>query len=92
MQTVEAHVGRMESELKRWAAKLGELRSTGHAPDSEHNIDYQKRIDEMEAKYDAAEEKLDEAKAAGSTRWESFRSGIDSAWSELESAFRKLAN
>ncbi len=89
MQTVEAHVGRMERELKRWAAKLGELRSTGG---SEHNIDYQKRLDEMEAKYDAAEVKVDEAKAAGGARWESFMSGIDSAWNELEAAFRKLAN
>ena len=92
MQTMEAHVGEMEGELKRWAAKLGELRSQGHTRGGEMNLDYHQRLDAMEAKYDAAETKVDELKAAGSARWEVFRSGIETAWSELEAAFRKLTN
>jgi hypothetical protein len=92
MQIVDANVGTMEGELKRWAAKLGELRSRGHTVGGELNLDYHQRLDEMEAKYDAAETKLDELKTAGSARWETFRSGIESAWGELEDAFRKLTN
>ena len=92
MQIVDANVGKMEGELQRWAAKLGELRSRGHTVGGELNLDYHLRLDDLEAKYDAAETKLDELKAAGSARWEAFSSDIESAWSELEAAFRKLTN
>jgi hypothetical protein len=46
----------------------------------------------MRTKYETAEEKLAELKAAGSAKWETLQAGIETAWSELEAAFRKLAN
>jgi hypothetical protein len=92
MQTVEVDLRSMEAELMRWSAKLDELRSKTRAAGSEARFDYRKRLDEMSAKYDAAEEKLGELKIAGSAEWESCRSGIEDAWSQLADAFRKLAN
>jgi hypothetical protein len=92
MHTLAAHVARMEAELERWGAKLSELRSRGHTAGSEPNLDYHKRLDDIAVKYDAAAAKLDELKAAGSANWETFRSGIESAWTELGDAFRRVAN
>jgi hypothetical protein len=92
MQIVATSVARMEADLKSWGAKLHRLRLQGHAAGSEPNLDYHKRIDDMAAKCEAAGTKLDELKTAGSTKWESLRSGIDTAWSEVEAAFRRLAN
>ena len=92
MQTVEVDVGNMEAELMRWSAKLDELRAKARAAGSEAKFDYRKRVDDMSAKYEAAEEKLGELKAAGSAQWETFRGGIEDAWSELADAFRRLAN
>jgi Skp family chaperone for outer membrane proteins len=92
MRTVEAHVGTMEAELRRWGAKLDELMAKADAAGTEAKIDYRKRVDEMQEKYQAAQAKLAELKAAGSDRWEAFQAGIEAAWSELEDAFRKLAN
>ena len=92
MHTVQAQVARMEAELERWSAKLSELRSRGHRAGIEPNLDYHKRLDDIALKYDAAEEKLGELKDAGSANWETFRSGIETAWTELGDAFRRLAN
>ena len=92
MQTVEGDLGSMEAELSRWREKLAELRAKTYAAGSEAKFDYRKRVDDMGAKYEAAEEKLGELKAAGSAKWEIFRGGIESAWSELEAAYRRLAN
>ena len=92
MQIVAANVARMEADLRSWGAKLRGLRLQCHAAGSEPNLGYQARLDDMDAKCDAAEAKLDELKAAGSTKWETFRKDLETAWSEVEAAFRRLAN
>ena len=93
MQIVAASVARMEGDLRSWEARLHKLRLQDHtAADSQPSLDYHQRLDDMEAKCDAAEAKLDELKAAGSTKWDSLRRGIEAAWSEVEAGFRRLAN
>jgi len=92
MHTVEAHVARMEADLERWGAKLSALRSQGHRAGREPNLDYRKRLDDIAVKYDAAAAKLDELKDAAGANWETLRSGIEDAWTELGDAFQKLAN
>ena len=92
MQGMEADVRNMEAELGRWSAKLDELRARTDAAGSELRFDYRKRLDDMSRKYAVAEQRLDELKAAGTAKWEIFRGGIEDAWSQLEEAFRKLAN
>ena len=92
MQSVEADLGSMEAELMRWSAKLEELRAKTHVAGSEAKFDYRKRVDDMREKYEAAELKLGELRAAGGGKWEIFRGGIETAWSELAAAYRRLAN
>ena len=45
-------------------------------------------IDDLKAKRLAAQAKLDELKAAGSGKWETFRAGVESAWTDLEIAIK----
>ena len=92
MQTGEADLGNMEAELMRWSAKLEELRAKAPPAGNEAKFDYRKRVDDMREKYEAAEEKLGELRAAGSANWETFRGDIESAWSDLAAAYRRLAN
>ena len=92
MQIVAANVARLEADLKSWGAKLSKLRLQGHAAGSEPNHDFHSRLDAIEATCDAAETKLDELKAAGSTKWETLKRGIETAWCEVDAAFRRLAN
>jgi len=92
MQIVAAKVARMEVDLKSWDAKLHKLRALSRTAGSEPNVDYDKRLDDVEAKCDSAEMKLDELKAGGSTKWETLRGGIEIAWREVEAGFRQLAN
>ena len=92
MQIVAAKVARMEADLKSWDARLHRLRLQDRAAGSQPNVDYHRRLDDMESKCDAAEAKLVELKAAGSTKWETLRGDIETAWSEVEAGFRRLAN
>jgi len=92
METVEAHVEKMEAELKQWGARLDKLMTQAHATSADVKIDYRKRLDDLRQKYVAAEKRFAELKAAGSGKWEIFQGRVETAWRELETAFTRLAN
>jgi len=92
METVEAHVGKMEAELKSWGAKLDALVAKADAAGTEAKIDYRQRLEDVTASYKVAQSKLHKLQAAGSGKWETFKTDIESAWSDLETAFKKLTS
>jgi hypothetical protein len=53
-------------------------------------IDQRRRIDDLKAKYQVAQSKLCELKAAGSEKWATLKTGVESAWKDLEAAFKKM--
>ena len=91
MKTVEGQVGKLEAELRQWGTRLDNLLAMAEVVGTTARIDYRKRLDDLKAKYDAAEARLIELKTAGSGRWDSYKGGVETAWSELAKAFTKLA-
>ena len=92
METVEAHVGKLEAELKQWGLRLDNLLTMADVAGTRPKSDYRKLLEDVSEKYLLAETKFAELKAAGSAKWDSYRDGVETAWSELEKAFAKLTN
>ena len=92
MEEKEAHVGKMETRLKQWGAKLDAFMAKAEEAGAEMKIDYRKHLDDLKAKHKAAQSKLDELKAARGEEWKSFMAGVESAGNELEAAFKKLTD
>jgi hypothetical protein len=93
METVDAkQVGMMEAELRQWGTRLDNLLAMAEVVGTAARLDRRQRLEDLKEKYDAAEAKLAELKAAGSGKWEIFKGGVEHAWSELETAFTRLAN
>jgi hypothetical protein len=92
METVESHIGKMETELRQWGARLDKLVEKADAAGTGAKIDYRRRLEDLREKYAAAEKRLAELKAAGSSKWDTYKGGVETAWSELETAFTRLAN
>ena len=90
MEKQKAHVGKVEAQLRQWGAKLDELVAKAEKAGTEAKIDYRKHIDDLKAKHQVAQAKLDELKTAGSEKWEIFKTGVEGACNELEGAFKKL--
>ena len=90
MPTLEWHVGRMEAELRQWGTRLDNLLAMAEVVGTTARVDYRKRLDDLKAKYDAAEARLIELKTAGSGNWDAKKGGVETAWSELAKAFTKL--
>jgi hypothetical protein len=92
MDTENVDVGKMEAELRQWSARLDNLLAMADLVGPGMRLDYRQRLDDARGKYDAAEAKLAELKAAGRGKWEIFRGGVEDAWNELATAFTRLAN
>jgi hypothetical protein len=92
METVEAHVGKMETELKQWGTRLDNLLAMADVVGSAAKVDYRQRLDDLKEKYVTAEKRFAELKAAGNAKWETMQGAVEAAWSELATAFTKLAN
>ena len=90
MKTKKAHVGKIESRLKRWGAKLDELVAKAGEAGAEIKVDTQEHLADLRAKHKVAQAKLEELKAARGAEWESFKAGVESAGDELELAFTKV--
>ncbi len=92
MEKTEDNVGKLETQLKQWGARLDELVAKADRAGTTARIDNRRRIDDLKAKVHAAQAKLDEVKTADSEKWETLKTGVESAWSDLELAFKKLKN
>jgi hypothetical protein len=92
MEKTEENLGRLETQLRQWGAKLDEFVARADRAGTTARVDNRRRIDDLKARVHAAQSKLDEVKAAGSEKWETLKIGVESAWKDLESAFKKLSN
>jgi len=92
MENTQDKVGKLETQLKQWGAKLDEFVAKADRAGTAARIDNRRRIEELKAKVKAAQAKLDEVKTAGSEKWETLKAGVESAWKDLEIAFKKLSN
>ena len=87
---VDKTVSKLEGQLKLWAAKLNEVGARAGVARQQAKIDSRKQVDALKDRLAAAQTKLDEAKAAGSEKWDAFRHDVERTWQELERAFKKL--
>jgi histidinol dehydrogenase len=96
MGTIESSIdktaSKLEDQLKLWGAKINEIAAKVDVAGQEAKIDARKHLDDIKAKIKVAQSKLDEAKAAGGDKWDTFKSGLESSWKELEGAFQKLTH
>ena len=89
-EIAEAHVGKMETQLRQWAANLDDIVAKAEVAGSEVRIDHRKGIDDLKSKYQTAQAKFAEFKTAGSSKWGTFKFSVDRAWNDLEGAFARL--
>jgi phage shock protein A len=94
MATTQSHfkngLARLEDRLKLWHAKFNAAVASSRVTRQEAKIDSGKQLDEIKSKLEAAQARLDEAKAAGSEKWDTVKDGVEHTWHDLEQAFKKL--
>jgi hypothetical protein len=90
MKIIESNTGKMEAQLAKWGETLDKLIAKAEAAGTEVKLDYRRGVEDLRARCKAAQLKLDESKAAGSAKWGILKDGLQAAWTDIETAFRKL--
>jgi hypothetical protein len=90
METAGQQLGKIETRLRQLGAKLARMAAKASEAGAEVKLDYRKEIDHAKDKHAAVHSKLAAFRAANGQKWDSFRSGVESAWQDLENAFKAL--
>ncbi|MDP3273570.1 MAG: coiled coil domain-containing protein [Deltaproteobacteria bacterium] len=90
METKEVQIGTMEKQLAHWGEKLDELAAKVTAAGTLAKAEEQVLVAELRVKQLHAQAKLTELKSAGADKWDGFKAGVESAYKELEGAFKSL--
>jgi multidrug resistance efflux pump len=93
METMKAHVGKMEAQLNRWGAKLDALAAKTESSDAgaKNKADFKKHIDDLKAKHKLVKSKLEESRIGGIDKWMTFKAGLERSWKTFEKAFKKFS-
>ncbi len=87
MDNMETQVSKMQKQLTLWGARLDELVARA-AKGGEDAIEKERQLlAELRAKRDDLAAKLHETRESSSEKWQTIKSGVVSAYEELEAAF-----
>lgn len=90
METKAANLGKWEKQLRQWGKKLDRLAAKADKAGAAEEAQLRKNIDDLKAKYQTAQGRLEELRAAGHENWATFKVGVERAWNELSLAFKNL--
>ncbi len=86
---MEEAIKRMEEKLRLWDEKLLFM-AKNELVGMQARRDLKSRIDTLKARRAMAQAKFDEFKAAGSEKWENFKTAIEAALQDIEHAFKEI--
>ena len=87
-QTKEELQKKLDTQLKQSDAEIARLREKGSELKDEAKANWERKMANLETKRDAARAKLAEIGASSAEAWKDVQKGAQSAWDELDQAFR----
>jgi len=86
MTTRDAYIEKFKSQLDQWNAKIDPLEAKAREAGADAKIEYQRQLDELRARRDEAQAKLDQVRNASGEAWEDIKQGADDAWNACKHA------
>jgi phage host-nuclease inhibitor protein Gam len=90
MESAGQEVGKIETRLRQLGTRLDRLVAKADETGAEVKSEYRKQIDCIKDKHSVVQSKLTEFRAANGQKWDDFKGGVETAWHDLENAFKAL--
>ena len=90
MGTKEAYQEKIETQIKEWSAKLKEYKAKADKASADVKVQMYQRIDRMRAQREAAQDKLNEIKAANTQSWEALKAGTEKIMGTLKQTWEEM--
>jgi hypothetical protein len=91
MDSAGQEVGKIETRLRQLGAKLGRLVAKADEAGAEVKADYREQLGRIRDSHTVVRGKIDAFKAAKGQKWDNFKGGVETAWHDLENAFKALS-
>jgi hypothetical protein len=85
---METALGKMKAQLKLWSSQIDGLSAKTQMPGGRAGFDDLMHVDELKALHALAQSRFDQFRAAGDAERESLETEMQSAWNELDGAFK----
>lgn len=86
----EAYQEKMEAQLKEWTAKLAEMKAKADQAGADAKVHLDQQIAHLRARKEAAQQKLNEIKAASADSWETLKTGTEKALDEMRKTWDSM--
>ncbi len=83
----QAYEAKVKAQLDKLNAQIEELKAKAEQAKAETAVTYHSSLEEVYAKRDAAQHKLEELQQAGEDAWLDIQIGFEKAWNDLSQAF-----
>jgi len=91
-QTKEEFQKKLDARLKELDAEIAKLREKGRDLKDKAKPNWDQKMADLEKKRDAARAKLAEVGQSSAEAWKDVQKGAQSAWDELDKAFRAASS
>ena len=92
MSAKQAFQQKLDAQLKEWDTKLDELKTKAQEATAELRTDYEKQLEILAEKREAAQAKLQELRLRTEDAWEDLKGGTERAWDEMRKALDRIAS
>jgi hypothetical protein len=86
----EAYQEKIEAQIKEWTARVQEYKAKADKAGAEAKIQMYQQIDRLRAQKEAAQQKLNEIKAASADSWEVLKAGSEKALEEMKKTWEDM--
>ena len=90
LQQKEEYQKKMEVKLKELVTQIDKMKAEAKDSTAEAKAGFEKRIQEMETRREAAGKKLDEIKKSSAEAWQNLKSDLDGIMSDLEKKLKEI--
>jgi len=89
MNDKQAYEKKIQAQLDEWSAEIDHLKAKTTDLEADMQLEYNKRIEDLQNMRQAAADRLDELRKSGDDAWRDLKVGVDAAWTRLEEAFEQ---
>jgi len=79
----DAYVEKMKAKIDEWNTEIDQFQVKAGQAKADIQIQYEKQIEELKAKRQELQGKIEELQKAGETAWEDMKLGLDAAWHSM---------
>ena len=84
MESKDEYKAKIDEQLKEWSIKIAGLKIKAELAEAHMKIEYLKQVEALHVMKEKAQVKLEELKIAGDETWETLKTGLEKAASELK--------